>query len=133
MRRAIGKERVTIIDGGVVAQEAVHELREGVRGCDSQLGGNLFDGLQIVVDDGLTRDDDEVAALLWHVCGGGVYQCYRLVCCVFRDYRERAKCAEPDTGLLLEITDWHDCAEFTPLGGPRLVVLEQPFVHTSAQ
>lgn len=68
------EERVGIVDGRIVGEEAVDELGQRVGCRDCQFGRDLLDSVEVVIDDSFTRDSDEVAALAWHIRGGGVGQ-----------------------------------------------------------
>ena len=131
--RARAEERAAIVDVAVRRQEAIDELGQCIGRGHRQFGRYLFDRLQVVVDDGLTRDAHQIAAFLRDVGGGGIGQRHCRVGSILGHHRQAAERTQTHARLLLEIADGRDGDEFLPLGGPRLVVFEQALVHAGAE
>ncbi len=47
---SVREEDVAVVDRGIGGEEGVDELGQRVGGSDGELGGNLLDRLQVVVD-----------------------------------------------------------------------------------
>src|SRR5579875_4209573 len=105
MWRATGKERAAIIDRGIRGQEAIDELGQGISGGNCQLGRDLLNGLEIIVDDGLTRHCYQVASLLGHIGSRAITQRYGAVGGIFCHYWQGAKGTEAHACLLFEVSN----------------------------
>ncbi len=101
----------TVTHEWVGGEEAEDELIDGGSGGDGELGGDAGDGVEVVVGDGLSSDDDEVAVL-----GGGVGLARVVpgedgVVGAFGDDSEGGEVVELDALLGLEILDGADDAK----------------------
>src|SRR5258708_37740631 len=56
-----------------------------------------------------------------------------MICRIFGDDWQATKGSQPHTRLLFEVPYRYDCDPFLPFSRPRLIILEQAFVHTGTQ